>query len=112
MDSVKLLGVDINKKLSFDAHIGRICKKQVNNFMRLSGDYQINTLASHTKLTLLGVMLSNFTFCSTVWHFCNMSDSRKLEKLQKQALRYTSSYAELRQRADVPLLYINRIRIK
>ena len=44
-----------------------------------------------------------------------MSDSRKMEKLQKQALRlvftdYTSSYAELRQRADVPLLYINRIR--
>ena len=38
-----------------------------------------------------------------------------MEKLQKQALRlvftdYTSSYAELRQRADIPLLYINRIR--
>ena len=38
-----------------------------------------------------------------------------MEKLQKRAPRfvftdYTSSYAELRQRADVPLLYINGIR--
>ncbi len=38
-----------------------------------------------------------------------------MEKLQKQALRlvftdYTSSYAELRQKSDVPLLHINRTR--
>ncbi len=114
MDSVKLLGMDIDKELNFAAHIGRICKKagkQLHVLRRLP-----NTLATHTKLTLFRCyVLSNFTFCSTIWHFCNMSDSRKMEKLQKQALRlvftdYTSSYAELRQRADVPLLYINRIR--
>ncbi len=125
MDSVELLGVDIDKELNFGAHIGRICKKagkKLHVLRRLS-----NTLATHTKLTLLAThtkltlfrcyVLSKLTFCSTVWHFRNMSDSRKMEKLQKRALHlvftdYTSSYAKLRQRADVPLLYINRIRNK
>ncbi len=44
-----------------------------------------------------------------------MHDSRTMEKLQKQALRvvcsdYNSTYTELRERADVPLLYTSRVR--
>ncbi len=49
--------------------------EQLHVLRRLS-----NTLAIHTKLMLLGVILSSFTFGSTMWHFCNMSDSRKLQE--------------------------------
>ena len=43
---------------------------------------------------------SNFNYCPLVWHFCNKTNTEKLEKLQLRALRivfndFNSSYSDL-----------------
>ena len=31
--------------------------------------------------------MSNFTYCSLVWHFCGITNNSKIEKIQERALR-------------------------
>ncbi len=55
-------------------------------------------------------------YCPIVWHFCNISDIRKIEKYsQYHALRFVcndfkSTYAELRTKCKRSLMYIQRQR--
>ena len=111
---MKLLGIDIDYQLNFDAHISTICRKasQQLNILKRLGSY-LNRL---NKLTIFHTfILSNFNFCSLAWHFCTDKNSKKLEKVQERALRfvcedYNSSYEELLQKAKVPSLQIRRMR--
>ncbi len=42
------------------------------------------------KMTILNsFILSNFIYCSVVWHFCNGTDTHKMEKIREKALRFT-----------------------
>lgn len=57
-----------------------------------------------------GAILPHLTYCSTVWNFCEATDSRKLERVQERALRAiycestcNSVHRELLQRANYPL---------
>ena len=111
---VKLLGVQFDNMLSFDAHVDEICRKagrKLNVLARLS-----KTLDFESKLTLFHCfVLSHFEYCAVVWHFCSRDKMRKMEKIQKQALRYvfndyTSCYTELLRKADKTLLYVQRMR--
>ena len=116
MEEVKLLGVIIDRKLSFTNHINRLCTKagQHNNAMaRLS-----NVLNENAKNQLFQTfILSHFNFCPIICHYCSMSDLKKIERVQKRALRIifndysrSTSYVELRSRANRPLLYVERLR--
>ena len=54
-------------------------------------------------------MLTNFTYCDTVWHFCKAVDTRKLERVQGRALlaifnNITVAYEKLLKWADIPSL--------
>ena len=45
-------------------------------------------------------ILSNFTYCPLVWHFCGKQNNGKVEKIQERALRilhddYISDYCDL-----------------
>ena len=45
-------------------------------------------------------VISNFSYCATMWHFCSKSSTIKMEKMQKAALRvvfndYTADYSKL-----------------
>ena len=114
VSSVKLLGVKIDERLSFDDHISVLCAK---------ASHQINALRPIVKyLTLENRMsiynafiASNFNYCNTVWHFCSNRSLYKLEKLHKQALRvvlndYSSSYRDLLDKASKPTLYVSRLK--
>ena len=83
---VSLLGVDVDRSLSFSNHVSKICKKagrQLNALSRLA-----NILTVEAKLLLVrSFIVSHFKFCSTVWHFCSISNTRKMEKIQERALR-------------------------
>ena len=59
-------------------------------------------------------ILLHLTYCYLVWHFCNVSDRRKLERIQEQALRAmyktrSASYQEPLDRAKLPTLYNRRL---
>ena len=76
---VKLLGIDIDYQLNFNYHIKNICRKasQQLNVLKRIGCF----LSKLNKLTIFHTfILSNFNFCPLAWHFCNKSNTSKLEK--------------------------------
>ncbi len=112
--AVKLLGVNFDSALSFNVHVNEICRKagrKMNVLGRLSRSLDLDS-----KLMLFhSFVLSHFEYCAVVWHFCSKDNMKKIEKIQKQALRYvfndyTSSYANLRGKANRPLMYVQRLR--
>ena len=114
LKSVKLLGVQIDTSLMFNEHIDLLCKKagrQINALSRVS-----QTLDTDTKLNLFQTfIMCHFNYCPLVWHFCSISDRKKMEKVQHRALKFiyndfVSSYSVLRNKANKPLLYVNRMR--
>ncbi len=110
----KIVGVTIDDELKFDQHVTLICKKaarQLNVLRKFS-----HILDSDARMTVYkSFILSNFNFCPLIWHFCGIGNTRKLEKIQKRALRFvlqdfTSNYSELLQKAKMPTLYLSRLR--
>ena len=113
-NEVKLLGVDIDFKLSFNSHVSNICKKaskQLNCLKRV-GKY-LNRLG---KLTIYHTfILSNFNYCPLVWHFCGETNTKKVERIQERALRFiyndfSNSYEDLLVKSKLPSLQLRRMR--
>ena len=113
-DSVKLLGVDIDNKLNFNEHISNLCNKaarQLHAFKRFAKFLDIKTKA----VVFNSFILSNFNYCSLVWHHCGTENTHKIEKVQERGLRiiyndHDSTYAELLAKSNRQLLYISRIK--
>ena len=108
------LGVNIDVELNFNHHIALLCNKagrQINALSRLS-----NILNVDNKILILqSSILSHFMYCCIIWHFCSISDTKKIEKMQLKAIRhiykdYTSSYEMLREKCNRPMLLIERQR--
>ena len=96
---VKLLGIYIDSRLTFTDHVSSCCNKaarQLNALSRISKYLDLNC----RKLIFRSLVLSNFTYCPIVWHFCGKQNNSKVEKIQERALRilyddYDSEYTEL-----------------
>ena len=104
----------IDHKLNFNLHVSNICRsaaRQLNVLKRLH-----NVLDQKSKLAIYkSFILSNFNYCSVVWHFCGVANSKKIEKIQERALRFvykdfSSSYNDLLEKGDHSMLYIKRLR--
>ena len=74
-----------------------------------------NLIPTSAKLQLFkAAILPHLTYCSTVWHFCKASDSRKLERVQERGLRavycnWNNSYSELLNWANLTTLKNGRL---
>jgi len=96
---VKVLGVHIDCRLNFNEHIKQSSIKaarQLNALSRISKLLNVNS----RKLIFRSFIMSNFTYCPLVWHFCGKTNKSKLEKIQERALiivynDYKSDYEEL-----------------
>ena len=70
VECVKLLGIHIDDKLSFDKHISTLCKRasqQCNALNRIA-----KFLSKESKECLFNAfILSNFMYGNLVWHFCS-----------------------------------------
>ena len=113
-DCVKVLGITIDKQLTFNEHISLCCTKaarQLNAFARISKYLNKNSRrAIHHSF-----IASNFSYCPLVWHFCGKSNNAKLEKIQERSLRilcnnYTSSYEDLLCNTGLSTLLLNRLK--
>ena len=112
-EQVKLLGIEIDFLLNFDAQISIICKKvarQLNVLQRLSKFLNENTRRTVFKSSIR----SNFNFCPIIWHFCSQTNTEKLEKMQYRALRivyndFQSSYEDLLHRVNTTTLHLGRM---
>ena len=83
---ITLLGVTLDDQLSFSSHVSNVCRKaspQTGVLLRLR-----NLIRTSAKLLIVKfAVIPHLTYCQTVSHFRRSSDARKLERIQKRALR-------------------------
>ena len=80
---MKLRGVEIDNKLSFEKRISLLAKKaskQLNAISRIEKFMGFK----EKEILLNSFVYSNFNYCPLEWHFCS---AKKIEKIQERALR-------------------------
>ena len=114
VSSVRLLGIQLDDKLNFSLHVSNNCKSaanQLGTLIRL-----INFLCFEGKRVLINsYFMSNFNYCPLVWMFSNATSLKKIENLQKRALRflynnYQLTYEELLDKANSSTMNVKRLR--
>ena len=112
--SVKLLGVQIDAELNFNLHIANICRSaanQLNALIRLR-----KFLGFEEKKVLINsYFYSNFNYCPLVWMFSHAKSLKKVEALQKRALRflyndYNTPLEEILKKSGKVCIEVNRLR--
>ena len=85
--SVKHQGIQLGDKLNFIAHISNICKSAAN---QLNALIRRQIFLSFQEKTILinSYFVANFDYYPLVWMFSNTISLKKIENLQKQALRF------------------------
>ena len=105
--------MNFDEHLVFTKHISELCKKasqRVGVLARLR-----NLIPTDAKLLLYKAFIMPYlTNCHLIWHFCRVSDSRKVERIQERALRivfntHSQDYCSLLKRAKLLSLYIRRL---
>ena len=75
-NEIKLLGVMMDSKLRFDAHVASVCRKvggQVNALNRLQ-----NIIPCKVKeLLYQAFVLPHFYYCSQIWHHYRSTEKHK-----------------------------------
>ena len=85
--SVKLLGVQNDDELNFNLHMANICRSAANPLDALIRLKKF--LGSEEKKILINsYFYSNFNYCPLVWMFSHTKSLKKVEALQKRALRF------------------------
>ena len=81
----KLLGVTLDKQLSFKTHVQSLCKKASQKLHALS---RISYLLDTEKLKhiMRAFILSQFSYCPLVWMFCDRHLDSKINHIHKKAL--------------------------
>ena len=113
-EHVKVLGVSIDRTLSFTQHVRDMCTRaarQLNALARISRYLDMDSRFVIFK----SFIMSNFTYCPLAWHFCGKQNNDKMEKVQERALRilyrdYVSSYHELIERAETTTVFLARVK--
>ena len=111
---VKLLGIEIDNTLSFNKHISTLCKK-ASSQLNAKGRIQKYMGFKEKKVLLNSFVLSNFTYCPLVWHFCSSKSLKKIEKIQEQVLRKiyndsTSDYNQLLNKSSKASIEVKHLR--
>ena len=85
-NSVKLLGITIDKKLDFNEHVSKLCKKVSSKLHALA---RISNFMSHDKLRLLmkSFIESQFSYCPLVWMFHSRALNNRINRLHERGLR-------------------------
>ena len=96
---VKLLGVHIDKNLTFANHVKTLCKnagRKISMMARIA----IYLSESKKKILLRTFFESLFSYCPLIWMFCDKNLDHKINRLHERALRiayndYSASFEEL-----------------
>ena len=99
--SMRLLGVNLDERLSLKDHISNICKSLSKSLFFLSKVKNILPLYCRKQLYFAHIH-SHLMYCLPLLSMAYQSDVNKLEKLQRKALRITFNVGY---RADVLPLY-------
>ena len=98
-ETVKLLGMKIDSKLTFNDHVTDLCKKASSKLHALARISNYMTLKQR-KIIMNTFITSHFGYCSLVWMFHSRSLNNRINKIHEKALRLVyndslSSFEEL-----------------
>ena len=113
VSSVELLCIQTDDKLNFNLHISNICRSPAN---QLNALIRLKQFLAFKEKRINSYFMVNFNYCPLVWMFSSTSSLKKIENLQKRALRflyndYDISYEELLLKSDRATINVNRLRI-
>ena len=83
---VKLLGVKIDGKLSFENHVSSLCKKASQKLHALARVVNFMDLAKRKSL-MKAFITSQFNYCPLIWMFHSRQLNNRINKIQERALR-------------------------
>lgn len=111
---VELIGVKIDKDLTFENHIDNICKKPR---CKLAALKRLRPFISEEKVVLLAnsYVQSQFSYCSSIWMFCSKTLNSKINKIHERTLRtiyldFNSSFMELLNCFNQVTIHIQNLR--
>ena len=112
-NSIHILGMTIDNRLSFDNHVSVICTKIIKPFNVMLRFRQLINKETLLKL-YKAFILQHFYYCSSVWHFCGARNADKVDNLNKCILRfilqdYSSPYDILLSKVNMKSLFIRRL---
>ena len=84
VSDVKMLGVHIDSKLTFNLHIDIICKSASNQLIAI---VRLKRYLGHGErfVHVNSFIYSHFNYCPLVWMFSSKRSLNKIENLEKQA---------------------------
>ena len=82
----KLLGVKIDKKLSFENHVSSLCKKASQKLHALARVINFIDLAKGKSL-MNAFITSQLNYCPLIWMFHSRKLNNRINKIQERALR-------------------------
>jgi len=85
-NEVELLGVTIDKKLSFSSHIKKLCKYANNKLYAIIRMRKYLSIPQ-AKLLVNTYVLSYFSYCPLLWMFCYKKEMSLINRVHKRALR-------------------------
>ena len=111
---VKLLGIEIDNTLSFNRDISTLCKK-ASNQLNTIGKIQKYIVFKEKEVLLNSFVLSHFSYCPLVWHFCYSKSLKKIEKIQEPRFRIlfndsTSDYNQLLNKSSKASMEVKHLR--
>ena len=112
---VKLLGIQTDAELNFNLHIADIFRSAADQFNALIRKLRKFLGFEEKKVLINCYFYSNFNYCLLVWMFSHAKSLKKVEALQKRALRflyddYNSPLEEILNKSGKICMEVNRLR--
>ena len=88
---VKLLGVTVDNKLSFESHLNLVCKNVTQKLHALA---RVSKFISKKKLKVVmkAFIMSQFSYCPLVWMCHSRTLNNKKNRLHGRTLRFVYNY--------------------
>ena len=89
-DSVKLLGIILDKMLSFEEHVSMLCKKanaKISALRRIASFFS----QEQKKVLANSFIFSNFSYCPLIWGFSSRKNLNMIDRIREKAFCLFSS---------------------
>ena len=91
---VKLLGIQLDGKLNFNPHFSNTCKSAANHLNALIRLKYFMNFGERNSL-INSYFMANFNYYPLVWMLASASTLKRIENLQKRALRFLCNYYKI-----------------
>ena len=108
----KLLGILIDRDLSFDKHIKSLCWKAAQKVNALA---RISIYLTHDQKRLLNsIIKSQFSYCPLIWMFCSRTLNNLINRVHELALRlihkdHVSSFQDILEMTKEKTVHSNNL---